>query len=256
MRTTTKLLITGLGLLVTLTACERSPDDTPTPTTTTTTTPEGLTPIGDTYDVAIDPSAFGSTIDNPYFPLLAGSRWVYRGTSGAQKETNVVTVPGTTREVMGVTCIVVRDAVFVDGALEELTFDWYAQDAEGNVWYFGEDSRTIEAGKVVSTEGSWEGGVNGALPGIVMLADPQVGATYRQEYLVGEAEDAGLVISLGTTVETAAGRYTDVLETEDTSLIDPDLRERKFYAPGVGFVQENSLISPPTVSRLVRVSIP
>ncbi len=208
------------------------------------------------YAPSIDPAAFTATIDNPYLPLLPGSRWVYRGVAGREREVDTVLVTDRTRVIMGVTCVVVRDAVTVNGELAELTFDWYAQDADGNVWYFGEDSREYEDGKVVSTEGSWEGGVDGAQPGILMLAAPEVGASYRQEYYPGQAEDMAKVVRLGATVTVPFGSFDGVLVTEDSTPLEPKLLERKYYAPGVGVVLERSLKGPREVVRLVSFQAP
>ncbi len=208
------------------------------PNTPTSAAPVALPAVGPPYEVQMDPASFSTTIDNPYFPLIPGSRWEYEGRSGGSTELNIVVVTDRTREVMGVETVVVKDTVWVDGALEELTFDWYAQDSDGTVWYFGEISKTYEDGEVTSTEGSWESGVDGALPGVVMPASPQVGQTYRQEYYAGQAEDMGLILEVGATAETTNRTFEDAVLTEDSSLIDPKLLENKYYAPGIGFVLE------------------
>jgi hypothetical protein len=150
----------------------------------------------------------------------------------------VVVVTGDTKDILGVPCVVVRDTVTLDGEVIEDTFDWFAQDADGNVWYFGEDTKEYEDGEVVTTEGSWEAGVDGAEPGIVMEADPQVGDRYRQEFYEGHAEDMATVLSLDETADVPYGSYEDVLMTEDTTPLEPDVLERKFYARGVGVVLE------------------
>jgi len=149
-----------------------------------------------------------------------------------------VTVTNETKEIMGVTCVVVRDTVTVDGELVEDTFDWYAQDKYGNVWYFGEESKQYEDGDLVSLEGSWKAGVDGAQPGIIMEADPVVGDLYRQEFAPGEAEDMGEVLALGETVTVPAGTFTDCLKTKDFTPMEPEVVEHKYYAPGVGVVKE------------------
>jgi hypothetical protein len=139
-----------------------------------------------------------------------------------------------------VTATIVWDRVFLEGSLIEETFDWYAQDSDGNVWYLGEDSKEYEDGEVISTEGSWEWGVDGALPGIIMWADPasQVHKKYRQEYYAGVAEDWAKVLGVDAEVEVPYGDFEDCLQTEDWSGLDPGHRENKFYAPGVGLVLE------------------
>lgn len=192
------------------------------------------------YDPDFDPADFVLAVDNPFFPLVAGTRWVYEGETEEGPETIVVEVLADTRNVAGVVATVVRDRVFVDDELVEDTFDWYGQDSRGNVWYLGEDSKEIEDGEVVSTEGSWETGVDGALPGIVMWADPaaHVGEEYRQEYYEGEAEDWGKVIAVGRSVSVAAGDFEGCIVTEDWNALEPGVVEEKTYCPGVGFVLE------------------
>ena len=190
------------------------------------------------YAPSLDPASFTTEIDNPYFPLRPGTRWVLTGSGDSEGEITTTTVLEETREVMGVTCVVVHDEVAVDGTPVEITSDWYAQDADGNVWYFGEETAEYEDGKVTSTAGSWEAGVDGAQPGIIMPADPQQGVTYRQEFYAGEAEDVAKVVELGQSVSTPVGTYDDVLVTEDWTPLEPDVRERKFYARDVGLVRE------------------
>jgi hypothetical protein len=165
----------------------------------------------------------------------------------------VVTVLSETKVVMGVACTVVRDVVSVEGEVAEDTIDWYAQDTDGNVWYMGEESKDIEDGEVVSTDGSWEAGVDGALPGIIMLVDPHVGDTYRQEFYAGEAEDIGSVLKLGEIVTVESGTYEDVLVTEDTNPLEPDIVEHKYYAPGVGVVLEELVAGGEERIELVKV---
>jgi hypothetical protein len=140
---------------------------------------------------------------------------------------------------MGVEAVVVHDQVTdADGEVIEDTYDWFAQDAEGNVWYFGEDTTAYEDG-VADTSGAWEAGVDGALPGIVRPADPAVSDTgYRQEYFPGEAEDMGQVIAVGGSATVPAGEFDDVVVTRDWTPLEPDVVEEKSYAPGVGFVRE------------------
>ena len=135
---------------------------------------------------------------------------------------------------MGIEARVVHDVVTENGGLVEDTYDWYAHEDDGNVWYLGEDTKEYEDGEVVSIEGSWEAGVDGAQPGILLPGDPKPGLRYRQEYLEGEAEDRAEVIALDARVRVPFGRFEDVLETEDTTPLEPDLVEEKFYAKGVG----------------------
>jgi hypothetical protein len=146
----------------------------------------------------------------------------------------VVTVTERTREILGIKATVVRDVVSERGELVEDTFDWYAQDVCGNVWYLGERTKEFEDGVVVSTEGSWEAGVGGAEAGVIVPADPQDGMAYRQEYLEGEAEDAGEVLSVAERAQVPFGAFRDVLLTKDLTTLHPRILEYKLYAPGVG----------------------
>jgi hypothetical protein len=191
-------------------------------------------PVG-SEPVELDPADFTIEIDNRYWPMAPGTTWVYRETDAeGNVQKVVVTVTDETRVVMGVEARVVHDVVTENGEMVEDTYDWYAQDADGNVWYLGEDTKELEDGKVVSTEGSWEAGVDGAQPGIAMPADPEVGLEYRQEYSAGEAEDAAEVLSLDELAETPLGSYRDVLMTKDFTPLRPEVLEYKLYAPGVG----------------------
>ncbi len=200
-------------------------------------TPSSAPPQG-SEPVELDPADFVAIIDNPFWPMAVGNTWVYRETDAEGTEQKVeVTVTTETKEIIGITATVVHDVVSEDGDLVEDTLDWYAQDAAGNIWYLGEDTKEYEGGKVVSTEGSWTAGVDGAQPGIVILAEPAVGMTYRQEYYQGQAEDAAEVLSLDEHVEVPFGTYDGVLMTKDYTPLDPEVVENKFYARGVGPVQ-------------------
>src|SRR5262249_6789376 len=139
---------------------------------------------------------FVSTIDNPYFPLIPGTTFIYGGSTDNQPANDVFAVTYANKSILGVATTVILDRAFVNGELVEMTFDWFAQDDVGNVWYFGEDAREIQNGKVVSTEGSWEAGVDGALPGIVMEAHPLPGDCYLQEFAPGVAQDQATVLGL------------------------------------------------------------
>jgi hypothetical protein len=193
--------------------------------------PQGSEPV------ELDPADFTSEIDNAWMPFRTGSRWVYRETDqeGAEQRV-VVTVLDRTRRVLGIETRVVHDVVTEDGEIVEDTYDWYAQDADGNVWYFGEDTTEFEDGKPSTTAGSWEAGVDGAQPGILVPAEPEIGMTYRQEYYAGEAEDAAEVLSLDEKVEVPFGGYEGVLMTKDFTPLEPGVLEHKFYARGVGLV--------------------
>lgn len=186
----------------------------------------------DVYSPVIDPADFSTTIDNKYMTFVPGMRWVYEGETDEGTETIEVYVTKEAKNVMGVDTVVVWDRVWLDGELTENTKDWYAQDDEGNVWYFGEMSEELSGGEVVSTEGSWEAGVDGALPGIIMLADPVVGKSYRQEYYLGKAEDMGEVLSLSEKLRPPLDKYEDCIKTRDWNPLENE-EEHKFYCAEV-----------------------
>jgi hypothetical protein len=189
---------------------------------------------GPPYHPKIVPARFTDRITNPYWHLKPGTTWTYDGTKDGAPEHVVVTVTKQTKTILGVRCIVVSDTVTVNSTLEEKTTDWYAQDDAGNVWYFGEDSKEYKNGVVTSTQGTWEAGVDGAQPGIVIKGVPRPGPTYRQEYRPGVAEDKARVLRVNATQRVPAGTFRHVVETLDTDPLNPDKLEHKFYAPGVG----------------------
>jgi hypothetical protein len=184
------------------------------------------------------PSSFVSTITNPYLPRIPGTVFHYISRTPDGVETNLVTVTHQTKTILGVTATVVHDQVFLDGELTEDTFDWEAQDGAGNVWYFGEDTKELEDGQVVSTEGSWEAGVNGAHPGIIMLAHPEPGRTYVQEDAPDVAEDRAKSLSTKAKVDVPYGQFDHCLHTLEWTLLEHGDREHKFYCPGIGMVEE------------------
>ena len=206
------------------------------------------------YNPVIDPANFTTKIDNPFFPLKPRATLTYRGVVPEGDASNTVEVTKQTRVVMGVTCVVVLDTGFVNGTLEELTYDYYAQDKQGNVWYFGEDTKEYANGVVVSTAGSWEAGVNGALPGIVMEAQPQVGDVYRQEFARHIAEDMGEVLSTSETVTVPFGTFTNCVMTKDFSPLAKKIVEYKWYARGIGFVKSVMVQGGSETSELVSVT--
>ncbi|MER7559863.1 hypothetical protein ABTZ46_23170 [Nocardioides sp. NPDC126508] len=188
--------------------------------------------------VELDPAAFTTEITNPWFPLAPGTRWTYRETTEDGETADVVvTATSVTREIAnGVTARVVRDTGTIDGEVVEDTFDWYAQDEDGTVWYLGEDTAEFEDGEIATREGSFEAGVDKAQAGVIMPALPEVGMTYRQEYSKGEAEDNGEVLALGRHARVPAGTYDGLVKTADTTPLEPDVLEHKYYARGVGLV--------------------
>jgi hypothetical protein len=196
------------------------------------TLPQGSEPV------ELDPADFTTSIDNRYWPMQPGNRWVYEETdTTGTRERVVVEVTDETKMIAnGIEARVVRDTVTENGVPVEVTDDWYAQDSDGNIWYLGEDTTEYENGKPVSKTGSFEAGVDGAQAGIAVPANPEPGMSYRQEYYAGEAEDEGAVITVGEEqVQVPFGEFDrDVLMTRDLVPTEPKVQELKFYAPGVG----------------------
>jgi hypothetical protein len=195
--------------------------------------PQGADPV------TLDPANFVAAINHPYWPMPVRATWTYREVDSTGEEFRVfVEVLDETKQILGITATVVHDQVTtVDGDLVEDTTDWYAQDAQGNLWYLGEQTAEYENGEVVSTEGSWEAGVDGAQPGIILPAAPAVGQAYRQEYYAGQAEDQAEILAVDEQVAVESGSYSEVVMTRETTSLEPDVLEYKFYAPGVGIVQ-------------------
>ena len=209
------------------------------------------------YNPVIKPADFLSVAEiaarpNPLFPLVPGTTYNLRAVTPEGVETVEFAVTRNTRTILGVTTIVVRDIVKLNGSVIEDTLDWFAQDRSGNVWYFGENVVDYEDGLAISLAGSWEAGVEGAKPGIIMFAQPLVGKFYRQELFLGEAEDAAEVLALNETVTVSADTYTRCLKTEDFSPLNPDVTEIKYYAPGIGNVLT---LTPATGKRVELISI-
>jgi hypothetical protein len=204
--------------------------------------------------VKLDPSDFTTRIDNPYWPMRPGARWEYRETdsTGARQRVVVTVTHRVKRIANGVVARVVHDRLTEDGTVVEDTYDWYAQDKAGNIWYLGERTKEFENGAVVSTEGSFEGGVDGAQAGVIMPAHPRVGLAYRQEYYPGHAADRARVVSLHEQAEVPLGHYRDVLMTREVNPLEPKALEFKFYARGVGPVLAVSVSGGSDREELVR----
>jgi len=185
----------------------------------------------------INPGDFTTTIDNPFLPLQPGTTFIYKGNKEGSKQRDVFAVTHETVVIDGVTCVVVHDRVFMKGVLQEDTFDYFAQDLDGNVWYFGEDTEELnKKGQVVSTEGTWRAGVNGAQPGVIMEAHPRVGDHYFQEVAAPLAQDEAIVLNLREIVAVPFGKFTNCLQTREFTQLEPGIVEHKFYARGVGFI--------------------
>jgi hypothetical protein len=213
---------------------------------------EGLGPAP--YDPQLDPANFvnpadigGAVAANPYFPLIQGTVWEYQSVLAG--ETIVVTVTDQIKMIeypegsmSFFPCRVVTDVVSQAGETIEDTEDWFAQDNAGNVWYFGEISQEFQDGELVSLEGSWKAGRDGAKPGVIMLANPQPGDLYREEFFLGDAEDVAEIIGLvdGITVPFNPAGYNNVLQTKNLSPLEPGFHELKYYAPNAGLILEEA----------------
>jgi hypothetical protein len=198
-----------------------------------------------------NPADFVAGIDNPYMTLQPGTTYVYKNDG-----TGETVRTETTRDTIvidGVVCTVVHDRSFEDGELTEDTLDYFAQDKSGNVWYFGEDTKELEDGKVVSTEGTWRAGVDGAAPGIVMEADPQAGDQYQQEHAIGVAEDMAKVITLSALVDSPYASSGSALETDEFTPLEPGALEHKFYIAGVGLVSTTDANDPESIEELIKI---
>ncbi len=206
------------------------------------------------YEPRIDPADFSLNVTNKFFRLQAGTKFTYVKSSAGNMERVEIEVTPQTKVVMGVTTRVVRAREWVNDVLKEDTYDWYAQDKAGNVWYFGEKVDNYVGGKVANHDGTWEAGVAGAKPGIIMLAEPKVGDTYRQEYFKGVAEDMGTVISVNEKVVVPYGTFEGCLKIKDWSAIDKFANEEKFYCRQVGFLALDTPAGQPK-SRAELVSI-
>jgi hypothetical protein len=213
-------------------------------------------PSGSAYEPVIDAANFVSAVDNAYFPLAPGTKYVYEGVKDGVSQRDEVVVTDRTKVILGIPCVVVTDTATHNDTLLEKTEDWYTQDKGGNVWYFGEDTAEYENGEVASTEGSWQAGVDGAKPGIIMLAHPQVTDSFRQEYYAGHAEDMFWVVSVTQSVAVPYGRFGNALLSLEWSRLEPKVIDQKYYVPGVGVVFEASVAGPKEQAELVSVAKP
>jgi hypothetical protein len=204
---------------------------------------------GNAYRPEIDPTGFTTDISNPYLPLVPGTVFIYKSTDGRVE----TAVTPDTKWIMGIKTVVVRDRGFTNGQLSEDTLDWFAQDAAGNVWYFGENTAECEGGRISSRAGAWTAGVDGAQPGVVMLAQPSVGQYYRQEYLHGEAEDVARVLKTDGTLKNGSKTYQDAVVTEEFTALEPGTVEHKSYVPTVGLIESRDVKGGSTVETLTDV---
>jgi hypothetical protein len=213
-----------------------------------------LAPLHGSYSPSIDPAHFVQTIDNRYWPLMPGTAYRYAGVRGSTPQLDDEVVLHRTKQILGVTCTVVRDTVSEGGRPVERTFDWYAQDRQGNVWYMGEESLELKNGHMARASDSWESGVDGAKPGIIMPGAPRPGDAYRQEYYPpGEALDQARVLRLDGSLTVPYGAFRHVLVTSERSPLEPQT-EQKYYAPGLGEVAERVVKGHHEEFQLVRVT--
>jgi hypothetical protein len=202
-----------------------------------------------------EPARFVTRVDNPWFPLRPGTTYVYRGSKDGQPSRDVFKVTRATKVIQGVRCTAISDRLYKRGRLAERTTDWYAQDRAGNVWYFGEDTAELAPnGKVKTTEGSWQAGVNGARAGILVPAHPRIGQSARQEYYKGHAEDHFRVVSLSASVRTPAASSGRALLTEEWTPLEPGVLDHKVYVRGVGTVSERTVKGGSERNTLVSVT--
>ena len=206
---------------------------------------------------APSPGDFVRRIDNPWFPLVPGTSFVYRGVKDGKVSRDVYTVTRATKTIQGVRCTAVRDRLYLAGRLEERTTDLYAQDRHGNVWYFGEATAELDrAGRVTSTEGTWQAGRDGAQAGIYMTARPMVGQSRRQEYYKGQAEDHFSVLSLRAPVSVPYLRSSRALLTKEWTPLEPGTLDHKYYVRGIGEVKEVAVKGPTERLELVALHRP
>jgi len=205
-----------------------------------------------TDGIVFDKDNFSNSlnIDNKYFPLKPGTRLIYEGTSDGEPTKDVFVVTYQTKEILGVTTRVIHDTAYVNGQVSEVTDDWFAQDDGGNVWYLGEFTTEVETG---SHEGSWQAGVDRAKPGIIMLAEPEVGDKYYEEFLKGVAEDQAVVVSVDESICVPFGCFNNVVVTKDFTALEKGVADLKYYAPGIGEIKEDRIQGGSEVLELVRI---
>jgi hypothetical protein len=231
------------------TAAATSPQRSPLPAAPT------ASALSSGYHPHIDPADFVETVDNRYFPLAPGARFVYAVTADGEKQHEVVEVTDQTKVLLGVSCTAVLDTLTQGGKLIEKTTDWYAQDRQGNVWYFGEDTAEYgKDGRVTNREGSWQSGVDGAVPGLLMPAELRVPFAYRQEFYAGHAEDMAWLVSTTEKAKVPFGSFTGAVLTVEWTPLEHDVYSEKLYAPGVGLVKEQDVAGGDEHVELVSVT--
>lgn len=252
-------IVAALAILVVGCGSQKSTTTTTSPPSTSAVATAGKLPpeTGPGYRVEVTPANFPTPtkIDNPYYPLTPGTRHVYEGSGADGPEQIVKEILRETKTIMGVNTVIMHDYVTRNGRLYEDTYDWFAQDKDGNVWYFGEATKKLDdkTGQLTDTAGAWEAGVKGAQPGIVMKAKPAVGQSFYQEYFKGVAEDQADVLKTGEAVVTKGGTFSDTVRTKDYTALDTSVVENKLYARGIGFVMVEHTTGPPEKIELVRI---
>jgi hypothetical protein len=200
-------------------------------------------------------SGWVAEVTNPFFPLSPGTTFHYTGETDGLPSTDDMEVTRQKKLILGVRCTVVHDVVYTSGVLSEDTLDWYAQDSNGNVWYFGEDTKELDSnGNVTSTEGSWQAGVNGGQQGIIMEAHPRVGDQYQQEFSAGVAQDMAQVLGLNKSACVMYGCFDDLLLTKEWSPLEKGVTDHKYYARDVGFILEDVVKGGDEHSELVSIT--
>ena len=214
----------------------------------------GWAPGGETAVAAVNPADFSAPVANPYFPLKVGTVFVYRGTEGSDRLVEHLSVTGHIEVIQGVTTTVIRDVLYANGHLQEKTTDWYADDNGGTTWYFGEDTALYDhQGHITSREGSWRAGVDGAVAGIIMPANPKPTDAYRQEFLSGHAEDQAWIVGRHGQLRTPVGRLRNVVRSYEWTRLEPNVVSLKLYAPHFGIVVERDVTGGEESLKLVAV---
>jgi hypothetical protein len=245
-----------LGLIAAAAACAAAAVAVPNPAyaRTASSCPLPAFGPGSSYHPVIHPADFAADVTNRWFPLRPGTTYLYAGTKDGKKALDVFHVSSATRKIDGVVTRVVNDRLFLGNALEERTTDYYAQDRCGNVWYFGEDTATLDSsGKVTDRSGSFHAGVNGAQPGVYVQAQPQIGRWFRQEWYRGQAEDRYRALSTSASVAVRYGSFRNTLRTEERTDLEPGVVDNKYYVRGLGVAKELSVKGGTEVLQLVDV---
>ena len=203
---------------------------------------------------SVDPADFASPRANPYFPLRPGTLYVLRGSEDGERLREHAVITDKTKVILGVSTTVVRDTVWANGRLVERTLDWYANDNDGTTWYFGERTAAFNAHEeVINREGSWQAGIDGARPGIIMPHDPSPTDAYRQEFFAGHAEDQAWVVQRDLRITVPYGTVEDVVRTFEWARLEPHVVSQKLYAPGLGIVRETDVAGGTEDLQLVAV---